>query len=271
MTTAQSPKIRLKSQIKNDNGPITKDKTEILKETKRFYEKLWSVEDERENETVQNEYTRIMLSSKISDIDIKVLDEVITEKEIENAILQLNLESSPGSDGLTTQFYKKFAYLLKNDLVEIYNNCFLQREMSATMKKAIVKLIHKKGDKSLLKNWRPISILNTDYKILSKLLANRLTPIMNRIISPNQKCGLPKRRIEQLLYNVQAAFEIAKEKDETLGFMLIDFEKAFDRLSHKFIFKIFMLIDFEKAFDRLSHKFIFKIFQNLGFGTNILT
>ena len=80
-------------------------------------------------------------------------------------------------------------------------------------------------------------MLNTDYKIPSKLLANRITFIMNNIISTNQKCGLPNRRFEQILINVQAAFEIAKEKNETLGLFLGDFEKAFDRLSHEFVFK----------------------------------
>ena len=58
-----------------------------------------------------------------------------------------------------------------------------------------------------LKNWRPISLLNTDYKILSKLLANRTTFIMNNIVSTNQKYGLPNPRIEQILISAQAALK----------------------------------------------------------------
>ena len=112
------------------------------------------------------------------------------------------------------------------------------------MKDAVFKLIFKKNYRLLLKNWRPISLLNTDYKILSKTLANRITPLLSKIILPNQKCGLPKRRIEQLLCNIQAVFEIAKEKNEKFGLIAVDFEKAFDCLSHKFIFKIFKSFGF---------------------------
>jgi len=84
--------------------------------------------------------------------------------------------------------------------------------MSTTMRQAIIKLIFKKNNRLKLKNWRPISLLNTDYKILNKIMANRTEKEMNKIISKNQKCGLPNRKIEQLLLNVQAIFEIAEEK-----------------------------------------------------------
>ena len=185
-----------------------------------------------------------MKQSAMSNDEVKEVENFVFEKEIEIALNQLNKGSSPGSDGLTTEFYKTFFYLIKSDLVEIYITCCLQKEMSETMKQATVKLIFKKNDKMQLKNWRPISLLNTDYKSLSKLLANSITLIMNNIISTNQKCGLRNRRIEQILINVQAAFEIAEEKNETLGFFLGDFEKAFDRLSHEFVFKIIKTLGF---------------------------
>ena len=63
------------------------------------------------------------------------------------------------------------------------------------MKEAVVRLIFKKGSRLRIKNWRPISLLNTDYKILSKIIVNRLTPILQNYISPQQNAGLPKRHI----------------------------------------------------------------------------
>ena len=95
-------------------------------------------------------------------------------------------------------------------------------------------------------HWRPISLLNTDYKILSRILANRITPILSKIISNNQKCGVPGRKIDQILFNIQAVFEIAKQIKEKFSLMLIDFKKAFNRLSHQFIFKIFQEPGFGK-------------------------
>ena len=80
-----------------------------------------------------------------------------------------------------------------------------------------------------------------------KVHATRASVVpMNNIISTNQKCGLPNRRIEQILMNVHTAFEIAEEKNKTLGLFLGDFETAFDRLSHEFVFKIIKTLGFEQ-------------------------
>ena len=110
--------------------------------------------------------------------------------------------------------------------------------MPKTMREAIVKLLYKKNDHKNIKNWRPISLLNTDYKILSKIIVNRLIPIFENYISPQQCTGLPGRRIENIHYNIQALLEMANQKNENLAIMSIDFEKAFDKISHQFIFKI---------------------------------
>ena len=106
------------------------------------------------------------------------------------------------------------------------------------MREAIVKLIYKKGKHNDLKNWRPISLLNTDYKILSKILALRLTPLFQKHILPNQNAGLPKRRIENIHLEMQALLEMAEQKNEKIGIMSIDFQKAFDTLSHQLIMQI---------------------------------
>ena len=110
--------------------------------------------------------------------------------------------------------------------------------MLKSMRKAIVKLLYKKNDHKNIKNWRPIALLNTDYKILSKIIVNRLIPIFENHISPQQCTGLPSQIIENIYYNIQALLELANQKNENLVIMSIDFEKAFDKISHQFILKI---------------------------------
>jgi len=68
-------------------------------------------------------------------------------------------------------------------------------------------------------------LVNNDYKILSSIIAHRLLSSPSRSINQNQKCGLPRRRIKHILYNVQAAYEITTEKNEALGLMLLDLKK----------------------------------------------
>ena len=132
--------------------------------------------------------------------------------------------------------------------------------MPKTMREAIVKLLYKKNDHQNIKNWRPISLLNTDYKILSKIIVNRLIPIFENFILPQQCTGLPGRRIENIHYNIQTLLELANQKNEDIVIMSIDFEKAFDQISHQFIFKIMEKLRLGKiiiGFTKLLYKDIF--------------
>ena len=76
---------------------------------------------------------------------------------------------------------------LKSELCELFNNMKLSNSTPDSMKNAIVKLLFKKGDHRQLKNWRPVSLLNVDYKILSKVLTNRLSNYIGKIVPNEQK------------------------------------------------------------------------------------
>ena len=80
------------------------------------------------------------------------------------------------------EFYKTFSDLLTPILVDVYNNISIQGKLPKTMRSSIVNLIFKKkGSPLLLKSWRPISLLNLDYKILTRILANRVRPVIDDI------------------------------------------------------------------------------------------
>ena len=124
-----------------------------------------------------------------------------------------------------------------NDLAELYNNIYIKKTMPKTMSTAITKLIYKKGDRADLKNWRPISLLNTDYKILSKIINNKFKIILQKIISKNQKCGVENRTIDQVIYNIQSAIDSAKQLNKDLSLICIDYEKAFRQSRSLFLKK----------------------------------
>ena len=104
-------------------------------------------------------------------------------------------EKSPGEDGLPKEFYHKFQDILIPELCELYNNIVLSGKQPISQKNAVIKLLYKKGDHRKLKNWRPVSLLNVDYKILSKIMANRLKLVLENIIPSEQKCGIPNRKM----------------------------------------------------------------------------
>ena len=131
------------------------------------------------------------------------------------------------------------AFFPQDRPLELYINIYLQKQLPDSQKQAVIRLLYKKGDPNHLKNWRPISLLNIDYKILSKILANRLRNEMLKIIGADQYCGIPNRSIHNahdILHNI---WEIElKKRQNKLMYLLIDQQKAFDRLDHSYLLKI---------------------------------
>ena len=115
---------------------------------------------------------------------IKKLDE--QQKESCKGLLTENECRNAGTDGLTAEFYT-FFNMLDKIMVDSFNCAFQKGELSISQRQGIIRLIPKKDKNlSLLKNWRPISLINTDYKIATKALAVRLKNVLQNIINNAQ-------------------------------------------------------------------------------------
>ena len=159
---------------------------------------------------------------------------LITQTEICEAIQTLNIHSAPGLDGLTPSFYISFP-LLTTILCQTFNNSYLQKHLTSSQSRALIKLIPKKPNPTSVKDWRPISLPNTDYKILSSIISARIKPILNSTISLEQQCGLPNRQIFNNHLNILSAIDFTNDFVQPLAILQIDFYKAFDTISHEFI------------------------------------
>ena len=108
----------------------------------------------------------------------------------------------------------------------------------------MVKLLFKKGDHRELKNWRPVSLLNADYKILSKILTNRIANVLPMIVPEEQICGIKGRKMKDIIRN------LASYRDYSMNgfFVLIDQSKAFDRVSHEYLFMTMEALSFKGNF-----------------------
>ena len=120
--------------------------------------------------------------------------------------------------------------------------------MSLDQRRAILCLLPKaKKDLRFLKNWRPLSILNTDYKLLAKLLATRLQLVIGKLVDPDQSGYIKGRFIGE---NIRTIIDT------------INFTNTFD------ISGYLLFLDFEKAFDSVSWDFLFKVLDSFNFGDN---
>ena len=168
----------------------------------------------------------------------KICEGKIGYSECFNVLGTFPKNKTPGNDGLTTEFYLAFWPLFGRLLVDSLNYAFEFGELSNSQKQAIITLVEKKGkDKRMIKNWRPISLINVDAKIASKTLAKRLEKVLPEIIHSNQNAFVKGRSIFDAIRTIDDMIEYTKEKELSGILVAIDFEKAFDTLNFNFLIR----------------------------------
>ena len=142
----------------------------------------------------------------------------------------------PGIDGIPVEFYKVFWCDIKEDMKLIFKSV-LKSNLGTSQNKGVITLISKGANDELLDNWRPISLLCSDYKILAKLLAKRLTLVLNDIISVEQFC-IPKRSINTCNILMRDVIYYCNDNKFQSAVINLDWSKAFDRVDMRFVFKV---------------------------------
>lgn len=173
----------------------------------------------------------------LNENDKLMLDEFPTFEECKNAVFEMKGEKSPGLDGIPCEFYQCFWKIIGPIFYAALKEIFKQKEMSESQKISVISLIHKKGEKQLLKNYRPISLTNTDYKIIACVLAKRLQKILSYTINKNQTAYVKGRYIDENARLILDIFEYCNSENKDGILLFLDFEKAFDSVEWNFLFE----------------------------------
>ena len=235
-------------KVKSGDEEINLDsQTEIETEMLKYYRDLYSNKDHLLDDiNIENFLGETKESiPKLNEEQKLSMEGLITEQEILKYLKQLRNNKSPGSSGFTGEFYKFFWVNFKNRLTKSINYSFESGSLPKSQQIGVLTLIPKgKKDKVYLKNWRPLTMLCTYYKIVSGCITERMKPNLDLIISTNQKAYLPNRYIGEITRTTFDLFHVAK-KDNIPGILLlIDFEKCFDSVSHKYIQKCLGFFNF---------------------------
>jgi hypothetical protein len=168
------------------------------------------------------------------------------EREIYQAVAMLGSNKSPGPDGMNGLFYKTFWVVVKRDVINYVQTFFREGYLLKELNHTNIALIPKIPNPSRVNQFRPISLTNFNYKIISKILANRLKPLLEKIISPNQSAFIKGRSIHDNSILAHEIFHSLKQKKGNGGLMAIklDMEKAFDLIEWPFLLKILTLLGF---------------------------
>ena len=222
---------------------ISNDIIDILKISTSFYKNLYKVQ---ENLIATEQQSIIDLIDCQLDINQQNdLDADISKEEFRTALAETQNGKTPGWDGLSYEFYKTFWSLLEEDFLQIQNHILnVEKSLTPSQQRALTSLLYKKWDKKDLKNWRPLSLLCTDYKLITKALANRIKKVLPSIIHTDQTCGVPNRTIHENLFLTRDIIEYTNQKRIPGYIITVDQEKAFDRVDRKFLFKILKKFNF---------------------------
>ena len=130
----------------------------------------------------------LSLQKKITEQEKQKLEMPITKDELDNALRKSKNNKSPGLDGYSPEFYKCFWPQLGDFFLDFINDNFKKGKLTNTQLQGVITCLPKGGKcRKHLKNWRPISLLNTSYKLISLVITNRIRPLLNHIRSPEQK------------------------------------------------------------------------------------
>ena len=221
---------------------------EILNTERRFYEKLYS----KQNTNVSSEEANSFLNNpnllRLSEELSESCEGEITLKQCETILNSFKTGKTPGNDGIPVEFYRVFWPWLGKFMVDSFNEAYNKKEMSHSQKQAVITLIKKKGkDRNYLENWRPISLINVDAKIASKVIATRVIKALPEIIHCNQTGYVKGRFIGEAARSIMDVMDYTKKN----------------------IPGILLFIDFEKAFDSIDWEFMVKCLDVFGFGPSL--
>uniref|UniRef100_A0A8C5PGR8 Reverse transcriptase domain-containing protein n=1 Tax=Leptobrachium leishanense TaxID=445787 RepID=A0A8C5PGR8_9ANUR len=174
----------------------------------------------------------------------------ITEEEIKRTLGSKQLQKAPGPDGFTGQYYKTFMPNLSPFMCRLFNEARGGKSFPAESLLASMVLIPKPG-KDPEGNYRPISLLNTDIKVLAKILALRLDPYLSLLISPDQVGFVMGRQAYENTRRAADFICLAHEQCIPSLFISLDEEKAFDRAEWPFLFTLLAHQGFPPSFIRL--------------------
>ena len=236
-------------RVVTDDGSVITNQKDILNELKNYYQNLFKSKDAELQDCNISDLQSLRGFKKLSSNDANSLEGCLTINEISEALRKMKNQKCPGIDGFPAEFFKVFWIKLKFFVLRSLNCAYNTGQMSISLRQCIISCLPK-GDKprQFLKNWRPISLLSVVYKIASSALATRLRTVLHTIISNTQSGFMSNRFIGE---NTRLIYDIIHytNYNKLPGLlMLIDFQKAFDSVSWKFLFSILTAFGFKESF-----------------------
>ncbi|KAJ3605908.1 hypothetical protein NHX12_027951, partial [Muraenolepis orangiensis] len=176
------------------------------------------------------------------------LEGPLTIQELQTALQGMQGRRAPGIDGLSVEFNKAYWDVLSHNLLDVFNESLASGSMPVSYRRAVITLLPKKGNLQDIKNWRPVSLLCVDYKLLSKAFATRLGRAVEQVIHRDHTYCVPGTSMVYNVHLIRDVLEVSSSLGINTGLISLDQEKAFDRIEHSFIWKVMEKFGFSAGF-----------------------
>jgi hypothetical protein len=220
-----------------DQGEVD-DQKGLLEHIYAFYQGLMgSVGEPRRFALAPNLWD---VDQQISDRENRELELTFTPEELDEVLLSMKPDSAPGPDGFPVLFFKKFWGILRGPILHLLNDFTLGRMDIARLNFGIISLIPKVKGADLIKQFRPIALINIIFKFVAKAFAIRLAPLAHRTIDRSQSAFIKGRCLHEgvlALHEITHELRVRKLKGLILK---LDFEKAYDRVNWEFLREVLL-------------------------------
>jgi endonuclease/exonuclease/phosphatase family metal-dependent hydrolase len=256
----------LQAVVSHTTGDLVTSTADILQEAHHFYRDLYSPTSV-DDSSIETLLSNVPTDALLSDAQVQSLDQVPTGSELIAVIKHAPNNKSPGLDGLPFEVYKylfdrfpSVTALFTQILVDAFNGSIPPSWLQTRMV-----LLFKKGDPTLLSNWRPLSLINADAKIYTKLLANRFNIVLPSLINRYQTGFMPRRLISDNGWVNTTLMDNYRKSSLPLASsavaVLLDQEKAYDRVHPIYLARVLAHFRFPNS--------IISSLNHLFFGTSI--
>jgi hypothetical protein len=243
MSLARQPNSdALLSDIRNENGVDFISSNDREGYITDYYRNLYKKKDSDnvDEDAVVNFLGDVaehpdVVNSKLTENERLDLKRPLSLAELDNSAKRGKPNSAPGIDGMTNKFIMHFWEYYRVPLFKYSLACYDSGSLTDNFRSAKIRLIPKKGDLTNLKNWRPISLLNCFYKIISRAIARRLQKYMDKLTGIGKKGYSCTKQCQEVLINIVDSISTLKAHGKNGALVSLDIKKAFDSTSHKYL------------------------------------
>ncbi|KAL3678979.1 hypothetical protein R1sor_021935 [Riccia sorocarpa] len=242
--------------LENDHGHRIEDEDQVLGMVHGYYENLYSQTPEEQGARAERAEVLDLLDRGVTLEENNMLAEVPGGREILELVDALPKDKVPGEDGLTAEVLRESWEWTGDRCTLFIQEVWTHQNLPRNNKTAVVKLLPKSRECHLLKNWRSISLLSLSYKLIGRILANRLKRILPRLVDIDQTGFVEGRSIMDNVLSLKLCQDLTNVTGEPAVFCKLDFEKAFDRVKHSFLWDTLGKLSFSWKFIQLTQMLV---------------